>query len=200
MNGLNLNLVVKKWLTRQGFELAFVQNKTITYSDGDGEGVVTDSVCNANLNHYAYIQNNTENQLKILVTKSVCAYGQSQEQILAAKRSRRPDKGGEIVEQATVCPAGTWHFKMPRRWYTLRALETPREQGGGDETIMGNNDRVPSVTNYVQLAESNCRAGQIVVLLANTSRNGCIDATTYNANEIKIVKSDIVQTGRDPLA
>jgi len=185
----------KKWLTREGFPLTQIQDQVITYSDGAAEGVVDDAISTGHLGHYAWVNNYTLNRIQVTVSKSATAYPQSRAQIQESKVSRQPDKGGEIVEQVEICAGATWHFKLPPRLYTMRALEPPSIENGQD-SIMGQDSRVPAVTDYVQLCESNCVAGQIVVFLADTARNGGIRCKTYNAGELKLVSSTIVQTAR----
>jgi hypothetical protein len=185
----------KKWLTRQGFEMAAIQNQVITFNEGEAEGTVTDATATGHLGHFAWVNNYTNNRLQVTITKATTAYAQSSAQIQESKVSRAPDRGGDIVERREICAGGQWHFRIPPRLYTIRALEPPSTEDGADQ-IMGQDSRVPDVSDYVLLAESNAVAGQIVVFLAAGSRNGCIQAKTYNSAELKLVESTIVQTSR----
>jgi len=185
----------KKWLTRQGFEMASIQNQVITYTEGEAEGTVQDATSTGHLGNFAWINNYTNNRLSVSITKSASAYPQSPDSIQQTKTSRAPDTGGQIVEKREICAGGSWHFRSPARLYTIRALEPPSIEDGCD-SIMGEDSRVPDVTDYVELTEANAIAGQIVVFLAAGSRNGCINAKAYNCAELKLVSSDIVQTTR----
>lgn len=188
----------QKWVTREGFPLTDIANQNITYRNGEAEGLTSSSANTANLDNYAYVNNYSTNSIKVSITKSATAYAPSEEEIIETKMSRLPDTGGEIQEENHIRPGGGWHFKQPPRKYTIRAMETLAEMDG-ESTIMGDNSRVPDISNYIQLAETNAVAGQVVVFFADHSRNGGIRAKTYNCGEIKLVKSDIVQTNRDDL-
>lgn len=189
---------VKK-LTRQGFELASLQNKVITYNPGEGQGLTTDAISTANIDHFGWVNNYTDHTLEVKITKSITAYAPSQDEIKAAKKSRVPDNGAEPVETKHIKPGGQWHFKTPPRIYTIRALQPPSEDDGVD-SIMADNTRVPPDTDYVQLAEENARAAQWVIFFADSARNGYIVAKTYNDGELKLVNSDIVVNARNESA
>jgi len=188
----------KKTLTREGFQLATLENKTITYYDGSAQGIVNETLGNGNLGHYAYITNNSSHRLNVRITKTATAYGPSVAEIAAAKQSRLPDTGGEVIKEFNICVGGVWHFKPPVRLYTVRALEPPSlANGAGDDPLVGDNTKVPTIESYVELAESNARSAQTVVFLSNPSRNGNVVAVTYNTNELKMINADIVQTSND---
>jgi hypothetical protein len=189
----------KKWLTRQGFQMAELANKTITYRDGQAQGTAEVTTTTGNQGNYAYINNYSSNPISVIVTKSTCAYSQSDEEIQQSKESRQPDTGGEKAEARHINIGGEWHFKQPPRKFTIRALETPSESEGNNYSLMGENSRVPDATDYVELCAADAVAGQVVVFLASGSRSGAIIAKTYNVGEIKLVDSDIALTSREGL-
>jgi len=187
----------RKILTREGFPLMSIQDQVITYVNGEAQGIVKSIESTAHINHYAILNNFTSYRLTVTITKSTTAYGQSPEEVAASKVSRLPDRGGDPVETNAICAGGSWHFKAPPRLYTCRALQ-PNSISTGTDRIMGQgNDRVPGMDDYVELSAVNCMGGQVVVFLADVSRNGQILGKTYNAGEIKLVKSTIVQTEQD---
>jgi len=186
----------KKLLTREGFSLYEVANKIVTYIDGDTQGLVEDNVKSADLGQYAWFSNQSSVDLLLKVTKTSTAYQKPAEQIMKEKQSRNPDNGGEVIRTVNIEAGGTWHFKSPPRCFTVRAIETPRDEYGNDDDLMGRNDHCPTQNDYVELACSTARGGDVVVFLAGTGRNAGIMAKTYRAGEVKFVNSDIVLTSR----
>jgi len=186
----------KKWLSRIGFQLKDLVNKVITFDIGSADGLITSSITTANINHFTVFTNYTENRIQVSVTKSRTAYAQSQEEIAAQKISRKPDKGGQPVQVFDICAYASWHVKLPCRLWTVRGLQpTDVSVGVGEEQVFHEVDDVPDKNNYGLLTETNARAGQVVVFLADISRNGGVIAVAYPAGQLKPVDGDIVDVG-----
>ena len=144
------------------------------------------------------VNNDSAHELEVTISKVSTAYAPPPNLIRAQKLSRETDLGGEVVKKYNILPHSSWHFKPPVTTFTMRAIEPPSvaDVFGINTLMVPNESIVPDQSDYILLSETNCRAGQVVVIADDKAKDGGIVMKAYKAREIKFVKGTIVRTER----
>jgi len=129
-----------------------------------------------------------------VISRETLAYTRTAQQIALIKASRDPDFGAKILVDEMVPPNSTWWYKMPRREFTIRAIDPECHMNHRGNTL---SCVVPNMRNYVEMASATASAAQVVVALKGLNEDGEVVLVVYPYNSIKPVLSDICSTKKN---
>lgn len=182
------------FLSDKGFKLSELENVAVIVKSGQRSGKL-EFIINANAEQEEFftMRNNTTRPITARIVREATAYAPSPQELEEQLKSRKPDRGGNLIAEVTILPKAKWTFRQPVLEYVVRALQPFNDQAVKSNSTVYRATIAPT-DDYVDQAMNKATIGDTAIIFDTPNRDGSIEVVIYQSSELKFVNGDIVIT------